>query len=84
MVLMVLGMGGPYTTMAHTTTSTTTTYGGSYCCYTSPQLMVVSWPPALCTYPSNTNTGISIYPSTGIHAVDEHPQWLVWGPVGEG
>jgi len=66
--------GGPYTTMALTTTSTTTTYGGSCYCYTSPQLMVVSWPPAHCTYPSNTNTGIPILPSAGLHAIHGHQQ----------
>jgi len=71
--------GGPYTTMARTTTSTTTTYGGSYYCYTSPQLMAVSWPPAHCAYPSNTSTGISILPSAGLHAVHGHQQWLVLG-----
>ena len=66
--------GGPYTTMAHTTTSTTTTYGGSYYCYASPQLMVVSWPPAHCTYPSNTNTGSYVSSSTSLHAVHGHQQ----------
>ena len=66
--------GGPYTTMAHTTTSTITTYGGSYYCYASPQLMVVSWPPAHCTYPSNTNTGSYVSSSTSLHAVHGHQQ----------